>query len=136
MLTNLEIKNGVLTPDFDIYNDVYSVFIEENVDVLDIIYELDENNISIQISGNENLNEGKKIVNIFVEDETIKKNIVLNIVRSNTKSTIGLQNYFDVLEIKKQEKMPEYIGPLIGAGCFLLIAITFTILFHKKRKKK
>ena len=135
MLTNLEIKNGVLSPKFDIYNDIYTVTIESRIDALDISYEVDESNISIAVDGNENLSMGKKIVSIIVQDESITKNIILNIVRSDVESTVGLQNYFESLEVKKQEKMSEYIGPMIGVICFLIIAITFAILFHKKRKK-
>lgn len=134
MITNLEIKNGELTPKFDIYNDNYSVTIDESVTSLDISYEVDNKNVSVIINGNENLCEDDKVVSLTIADGNIMKDISLSINCDLTKSTLGLQNYFESLEIKREEKIPSYVAPTIASICFFVIVISFSILFHKKKK--
>ena len=135
MLTNLEIKNGVMTPKFDIYNDTYTVAIEEDVTELDICYETANEEVKVTIAGNENIKE-RKGVGIIISNGTEEKIIKLNVIKEGIESASGLKDYFTSLEVQKKEIMPEYIAPLIGASCFLLIIIIFSIIFHKKKKLK
>ena len=135
MLTNLEIKNGVMTPKYDIYNDTYTVSINNDVTELDINYEVVSNEVDVTITGNENITSDKGI-GIIVSDGIEEKIIKLNVIKEDIEVTTGLKNYFTSLEIQKKEEIPEYIAPLIGVSCFLIIVITFSCLFHKKKKLK
>jgi len=135
MLTNLEIKNGIMTPKYDIYNDTYTVKIEDDVTELDIYYETINNEVSVTVTGNENIINDKGI-GVIVSDGKEERIIKLNVIKESSEATIGLKNYFTSLEVKKEEAMPDYIPSLIGGVCFLVIVITFSCLFHKKKKIK
>lgn len=135
MLTNLEIKNGVMTPKYDIYNDTYTVTIKEDVTQLDIYYETTSEAVIVTVAGNENIVNDKG-VGIIISNGIEEKIIKLNVIKEGVESASGLKNYFTSLEVEKKEVMPEYIAPLIGGSCFLLIIITFSLLFHKKKKLK
>lgn len=135
MLTNLEIKNGVMTPKYDIYNETYTVTIDSVVTELDIYYELSNEDIKVTITGNENITSDKG-VGIIVNNGVEEKIIKLNVIKENIETTSELKSYFTSLEVKKESEIPEYIAPLIGSVCFLVIVITFSILFHKKKKLK
>ena len=124
-----------MTPKFDIYNDTYTVTIEEDVTELDIYYEAANEEVKVTIAGNENIKE-RKGVGIIISNGLEEKIIKLNVIKEGTESVSGLKDYFTSLEVQKKEIMPEYIAPLIGASCFLLIIITFSIIFHKKKKLK
>jgi len=133
MLTELNIKNGLLSPKYDIYNDTYTVTITKEVEKLDIEYKTDNENISVVINGNANLQADKKIVSITVANGEVTKNIHLNVFVEDVETTGNLKNYFTSLEIKRKEETPSFVAPLIASSCFLLIIIIFSILFHKKR---
>jgi len=135
MLINLEIKNGVMTPKYDIYNDTYTVTIDNDVTELDIYYEVASENIKVSTSGNENITSDKG-VGIIVSDGKEEKIIKLNVIKEGSETTSDLKNYFTSLDVRKKEQVPEHIAPLIGVSCFLIIVITFSILFHKKKKLK
>ncbi len=132
MLTNLEINNGILSPKFDIYNDTYTVTIDKDIKKLDISYQLVNDNISVIINNNENLEEEKQ-VSIILRENDITKTITLNVIHDLSESSAGLTEYFKALEIKKREEISPYVAPIIGVSCFLIILIAFSILFHKKR---
>ena len=38
-------------------------------------------------------------------------------------------------DINIVEEIPNYVAPLIGSSCFLIILILFSILFHKRKKR-
>ena len=65
MLNDLKIINGVLSPEFDIYNNIYSVNIDENVDKLVIEYDVDSDYI-VNIIDNESLVPGNNEVYLQV----------------------------------------------------------------------
>lgn len=134
MLLDLQITNGVISPKYDIYNDIYTVSVLDDVTSLDIIYDLTSDNVLVEITNNHDLNLNDKVVNLKVSDGVTTRNIYLNVIHENAELTTGLQEYFDALEIRKKEETSMYVAPLIGASCFLILLIVFSILFHKKKK--
>ena len=134
MLKTIEIKNGVMTPKYDLYNDYYTVTIEEHINKLDIYYEL-EKNVSVNILGNENITDEISQVTINLNSGDKTRVIYLNVNKNVVKNASELQNYFTSLEVKKREEISSFVAPLIGSICFLVIIITYSILFHKKKKK-
>ena len=71
MLNDLEILNGELSPEFDIYNDIYSVTIPEDVDELVIDYEVSDGYI-VNIVDNKDLAAGENSVYLqVIKDEEI-----------------------------------------------------------------
>ena len=65
MLTDLEVLNGTLSPEFDIYNDIYSVTIDEDVEELVIDYTVEEGFV-VNIIDNDSLTAGENEVYLQV----------------------------------------------------------------------
>jgi len=135
VLKNLEIKNGIMTPKYDEYIDTYTVTIEKDVNELDIYYEVINDSALVTITGNENITCDKGI-GVLISANEDKRLIKLNVIKENVNEASGLKNYFTALEVSKKEEVNEYMAPLIGGACFLLNLITFSILFHRKKKIK
>lgn len=134
MLEDLEILNGQMTPKFDKYNDIYTVEIDYNIESLVIDYKLAENT-NISIYGNEDLKVGENIIYLELVKDDIKKvyTIYAN-KKEEVKSSFSEFNSMEKVEVPK--KTPQYVAPLIGASCFLIILITFCLLFAKRKKHK
>ena len=78
-LTNLEIDGYELSPEFDKYNNSYSVSINKEDTKLDINYELEDQNSIVEIMDNDLITEEKHIVTIKVTNQQntqIYKNIL------------------------------------------------------------
>ena len=131
MLQDLTILNGEMTPKFDVYNDIYSVSVKEDITSLEIDYVVDEDH-SVEIVGNQGFISGENFVyiNVIKENEQNTYTLIVNKEKTETTSTIDLFN--EPVEIV--EPLPEYVAPLIGVICFVIILSTFSVLFHKKRK--
>ena len=87
VLEDLNIVNGELTPEFDIYNNIYSVSISEEIDELVIDYKVTdgyvvniidnhdlvpgENEVYIQVIKNEEINTYTLLVNKKSSEEVI-----------------------------------------------------------------
>lgn len=133
MLEDLNIVNGELTPEFDIYNNIYSVSISEEIDELVIDYEVTDGYV-VNVIDNHDLVPGENEVYIqVIKNEEINTYTLL----VNKKSSEAVVNYDYLLEpLEVEEELPEYVAPLIGGICFFIILCTFLLLFKKKKKHK
>lgn len=68
-LTGLKIDGIQLNPEFKPYVYEYKIEINENIEKLDISATTDITNYDIEITGNENFQEGENVVTIIVKDE-------------------------------------------------------------------
>ena len=80
-LSNLVIKNGTMSPEFNKERGNYEVEIENTVNKLDMIITLEDPNATYEVIGNENLRYGLNEVKIKVtsSDKTAAKTYVLNV---------------------------------------------------------
>lgn len=133
MLEDLNIVNGELTPEFDIYNNIYSVSVAGYVDELVIDYEVTDGYV-VNVIDNHDLVPGENEVYIqVIKNEEINTYTLL----VNKKSSETVINYDYLLEpLEVEEELPEYVAPLIGGICFFIILCTFLLLFKKKKKHK
>lgn len=132
MLTDLEILNGELSPVFDIYNDIYSVTVDEDVDHLVMDYDVSEGYV-VNVIDNESLSAGENEVYIQVINGEDINTYTLLVYKEDSEPVVNYDYLMEPLEV--EEEMPEYVPPLIIGGCILIILITFFILFHKKKVK-
>ena len=132
MLEDLNIVNGELTPEFDIYNNIYSVSVAGYVDELVIDYEVTDGYV-VNVIDNHDLVPGENEVYIqVIKNEEINTYTLL----VNKESSEAVVNYDYLLEpLEVEEELPEYVAPLIGGICFFIILCTFLLLFKKKHKK-
>ncbi len=133
MLEDLNIVNGELTPEFDIYNNIYSVSVAGYVDELVIDYEVTDGYV-VNVIDNHDLVPGENEVYIqVIKNEEINTYTLL----VNKESSEAVVNYDYLLEpLEVEEELPEYVAPLIGGICFFIILCTFLLLFKKKKKHK
>lgn len=130
MLENLIINNGTMTPVFNKEITSYDITINSSETYLDINY-LPTDNSEVNIIGNNNLNEGNSIVLIEVLANEKITTYTLNVYKETTVTSI--ENIpLEPLEVTKE--LPTYVAPSIAIVCFLIILLTFRILFIRKRK--
>ena len=132
MLLDLKILNGDMPLKFDKYVNNYTVEIKEDVTNLEIEYKCNNDN-SVNITNNDNLDFGINYVFIEVVSKEEKNVYVLEVYKKRT------ENVFNEIkiepEIKSEEKMPDYIPIGLIVGGFLIILLTFWLLFHKKKSR-
>lgn len=134
MLQSLEVLNGEMTPKFDKYNNIYSVKVKDDVTSLEINYTADDN-CDINVIGNSNFIAGENRVYItVVSDETRTTYTIL--VNKEEAETVSVMDMMESQTIEIKKELPEYVAPLISIVCFLIILITFSLLFHKKVRRK
>lgn len=132
MLEDLEILNGIISPEFDIYNNIYSVSILEDVDKLVINYKVSDGYV-VNIIDNNNLVPGENEVYIQVIKENEINTYTLLVNKEETEDVADLEYLLEPLEVK--EELPTYVAPLIGGSCLFLIFIFFLIIFRKRKTK-
>lgn len=130
MLNDLKIINGVLSPEFDIYNNIYSVNIDENVDKLVIEYDVDSDYI-VNIIDNESLVPGNNEVYLQVIKDNEINTYTLLVYKEETDTVVNYDYLLEPLEVK--EELPSYVAPLIIGCCFFVILLVFILLFKKKK---
>ena len=122
VLEDLNVVNGELTPEFDIYNNIYSVSVAEDVDALVIDYEVTAGYV-VNIVDNYDLVPGENEVYIqVIKDEEINTYILL-VNKEMSEIVINYDYLLEPLEI--EEELPEYVAPLIGGICFFIILCVF-----------
>ena len=126
-LTELTITGIELQPQFktDVYE--YTVDLKENLDKLDIKALATEENANIEITGNENLQEGENIITIIVKGDTEEKSVVYQII---VNKTIQQENEE---QLNNKESLTKIIIISIAAGIILIILI---VVIVKKIKNK
>lgn len=132
MLEDLEILNGIISPEFDIYNNIYSVSILEDVDELVINYKVSDGYV-VNIIDNNNLVPGENEVYIQVIKENEINTYTLLVNKEETEDVADLEYLLEPLEVK--EELPTYVAPLVGGSCLFLIFIFFLIIFRKRKIK-
>lgn len=132
MLEDLEILNGIISPEFDIYNNIYSVSILEDVDELVINYKVSDGYV-VNIIDNNNLVPGENEVYIQVIKENEINTYTLLVNKEETEDVADLKYLLEPLEVK--EELPTYVAPLVGGSCLFLIFIFFLIIFRKRKIK-
>ena len=130
MLNDLKIINGVLSPEFDIYNNIYSVNIDENVDKLVIEYDVDSDYI-VNIIDNESLVSGNNEVYLQVIKDNEINTYTLLVYKEETDTVVNYDYLLEPLEVK--EELPSYVAPLIIGCCFFVILLVFILLFKRKK---
>ena len=133
MLTDLEVLNGALSPEFDIYNDIYSVTIDEDVDELVIDYTVEEGFV-VNIIDNDSLTAGENEVYLQVIQGEEINTYTLLVYKEDSKPVINYELIAEEVEV--EEEMNPYTAPIIIISCLLIIFFFFWILFHKRTKSK
>ncbi len=123
-LTALSIEGYFLSPEFDKYNNSYSVAINEEDTSLNLNYTLEDSKATVDVVGNENLVDGQEIkINVQNNAETQTYIIYVN---KNTPQTVGqIENTATELNIPQKMNMKLVIVGLV------IIWIALAYIFKK-----
>ena len=132
MLENLEIVNGLLSPEFDIYNNIYSVDVASDVSSLVINYEVSDG-YTVNIIDNHDLDYGENEVYIQVIKESEINIYTLLVYKENVEKVINYEDLVDTVEV--QSEMNPYTPYIIIGSCLIIILVVFYFLFLKGKKR-
>ena len=119
-LTALSIEGYFLSPEFDKYNNSYSVAINEEDTSLNLNYTLEDSKATVDVVGNENLVDGQEIkINVQNNAETQTYIIYVN------KNTPQIENTATELNIPQKMNMKLVIVGLV------IIWIALAYIFKK-----
>ena len=126
-LASLEIENVQLSPNFDTNIYQYTLkYIGENT-TLDIKATATDPYYTVEITGNENLQDGENIINILVYDPD--ENNVATYQLTVNKSLI------DEEKIAKEKEEQQRTNIIIGCvGVAIVVLIIFIIIIHRRNK--
>lgn len=128
-LSELKIEGLELNPKFqtDIYE--YNIELKEDLEKLNITTLATKENSNIEITGNENLQEGENIITIIVKGENDAETVAYQIIVNKI-----LEKQEDTSNREQQEKIKKIIILSVAGGIILIIAISVVIIKIKKSK--
>ncbi len=133
MLNDLKILNGNMPLKFDPLNNIYTIDLDQNETELKLEYKVSEG-ATVKIENNHDLQNGLNEVNLIVTKDDKETIYNLYVYKDDTtKVNKSLEEMLNV-KLEPKEELPNYVAPLIGVICFLLI-ITFYLLLFRKSKK-
>lgn len=130
-LTELKIENIELKPQFqtDVYE--YKIELKEDLQKLNITTLSTEPNANIEVTGNENLQQGENIITIIIKSENEEKTAAYQIIVN--KNVEKIEDKINQ-EQEKQEKMKKIFMISVAGGIILIIIII--IIISKVRKSR
>lgn len=129
-LSELKVEGFELEPEFqtDIYE--YRLELKEDLEKLNITTLATKENSNIEITGNDNLQEGENIITIMVKGENEAETVAYQIIVNKT-----LEKQEDTSGQEQQEKMKKIIILSVAGGVILIIVIAIIIVKIKKSKE-
>ena len=131
-LAELKIDNIELQPQFqtDIYE--YKADLTENIEKFNITTLATEANASVEITGNENLQEGENIITIIVKDQNEEKTAAYQII---VNKKIEEEQSTTDQEEQQQEKIKRIVI-VVGIDVLIIIFIIIIVKIKKSKEKK
>ena len=127
-LTSLTVEGYALTPEFDENTYEYTLEInDQSVTSLNINAEPSEENATIEITGNTNLQVGKNIITILVKSEDETENATYQVI-ANINEVIEAQ----IIPGIDDEDLFMYAG--IGIGVLVILIIIIILVVRHRRK--
>lgn len=128
------IMSGVsLDPKFSTDVFEYKVKLTEDKEKLDIQTVSTDEKAKVEVTGNENLQEGENIITILVTDESGEKTATYQIIVEK-----NLVNQEEIDKQKEQEEKDKQMKMILigGAGAVLIIIIAIVIIVKRRRNKQ
>lgn len=131
-LSKLEIKNSTLSPKFDVETYEYTIGIKEDISSLEIEAVANNENATVEIIGNENLQDGENVITILVTNaETGEVATYQIIVNKNTqKEGVAKVNWLQPSTWGTREKI--IVGIIVTLILLIVILIIVKIRLAKR----
>lgn len=127
-MNNLEVLNGEMALKYDKNIDTYSIKVSSDVDALEIKYELDDTS-TLNVYGNTLLSPGENKVILACKNNDDIRYITLVVNKEKALKTTSLNVDYS----NEKKVLPSFTIPLIASICFVLILVTYYLLFKKKK---
>ncbi len=124
-LTNLSIEGYNLSPEFNKYNNSYSVAIDEDTTSLDIKYTLEDETAEVEIIGNDLITESEQTVQINITNNTEKQTYTIYVNKNISQNVANINEESLKLEIPVKRNMK-----LITIG-LVIVWIALAYIFKK-----
>ena len=127
-MNNLEVLNGEMALKYDKNIDTYSIKVSSDVNALEIKYELDDTS-TLNVYGNTLLSPGENKVILACKNNDDIRYITLVVNKEKALKTTSLNVDYS----NENKVLPSFTIPLIASICFVLILVTYYLLFKKKK---
>ena len=124
-LTNLTIEGYNLSPEFNKYNNSYSVAIDEDTTSLDIKYTLEDETAEVEIIGNDLITESEQTVQINITNNTEKQTYTIYVNKNISQNVANINEESLELEVPVKRNMK-----LITIG-LVIVWIALAYIFKK-----
>ena len=126
MLDYLNILNGKLSIQFDKYNNLYTVLVDENTDSLVMDYTT-IGDCFVSIEGNVSFQYGENtvLINTYCDNEE-------NVYKLVVYKEYPQKEQIVFKEVKEDTESKEYLQPVVIGSCLIVLFLLFIIIFHKK----
>lgn len=133
VIDNVDIKNGVISPKYDRYNNYYSVTIDNNIKELDFDILYDEEKYDVEILNNLNLVENKLVYVTIINNESKERNTyIFKMYIEDTETEVAnFDNDMATLNVESEDEENRMLAPIVGTICFMLIILVYYIIFLK-----
>ena len=131
-IKSLTVENGVLSREFESSNNYYSVMLQSDASSLEVDYELQDKDASVEVFGNtyQDGGENKAVYKITNSDGTTEE-YVFYLEKEEAEPVF--QESFMPLETEQKEI--SYLSWYVGTGCFGVILFLFKVIVLGFKKK-
>lgn len=132
-LSKLEIKNQTLSPKFDVETYEYTIGLKEDISSLEIEALANSENATVEIIGNENLQDGENVITILVTNAETEEVATYQIIVNKNTQTEGVAkvNWLQPSTWGTREKI---IAGIIGALILVIIILIIVKIRLAKRE--
>ena len=133
-LSKLEIKNQTLSPKFDVETYEYTIGIKEDISSLEIEAVANNENATVEIIGNENLQDGENVITILVTNAETEEVATYQIIVNKNTQTEGVAkvNWLQPSTWGTREKI---IVGIIGVLILVIIILIIVKIRLAKREE-
>ena len=131
-IKELEVKNGVLSREFESTNNIYSVTLNEDATSLEIDYELVDEDALVEVTNNtyQSGRENKAVYKITNSDGTTEEYVFY--LEKEEATPVFNES---VIPLESKEKEIPHLSWYVGSGCFFIILILFKIIVLGFKKR-
>jgi len=131
MLKDLNVVNGIITPDFNA--EVYEYVVNVDDDVISLVLEYDViKDASVTIYGNDYLTEGENHVLVEVYKDKVET-YTLKVIKESSQEVLSSFSDNEKIEVSiAKDVIKDIATPSIAVVCFITIVTFFCIIFRHK----
>lgn len=133
MLLDLDVINGSMSLKFDKYVNEYTVFVDEDIEKLELNYKVNDG-YRVDVVNNESIGDGVNFVYVVVTKDNEQNTYTLEVYKNKSKEVILVNDTYTEVEVSKD--VSKSVTYIIIISCIVIILFFFLIIFHPFKNKK